>query len=111
MKKHTAYWFLIWVLAIVVVSMVLFSTLQGQERDTVVIVRVSSCPCDSDFVRRTNSRIDRQTDVNAIIFTSLKDHAQAYYYQQHQIDSLRSLLKTWLLPTEIQLVRPKRRKK
>lgn len=86
MKKQSFVMFLLWACVMLLTFFGLVVSLFAQEQDSTR--QESPCVCDSAFVRRTNARIERQFDVNDMIFRSLKDHAHAYLLLKHRFDSL-----------------------
>lgn len=98
MKKHSIASFIIWACVFILALIAATFSLRSQERDTVY--SQYQCVCDSDFVRRVSSRIDKQIDLNITIFNTFKDHAQAYHVLKHRIDSLGEVLHQWMLRSD-----------
>jgi hypothetical protein len=105
MKQHRAVWIFLAIMLVLfgLMTLVTFSLAQEavpqeQQRDTVWNTRtvIVPCACDSAFVRRVNARIDKQFDINNIMFTALKDHAQATMILERRLDSIRAVLQARL---------------
>lgn len=90
MKKHSITIFILWACMLIITFFGLITSLFAQQvTDTVTdTIYVPVNICDSAFMRRTNARLERQIDVNDMIFRALKDHAHAYMVLKHRFDSL-----------------------
>lgn len=88
MKKHTYLWVIIWTL-LFLAFVSIAGTLFAQDTSS-----VRRCPCDSNFTRRVNYRIERQLEVNGTFWSALQDQKQINAVLENRLDSLFALVRT-----------------
>lgn len=93
MKKFQLTWALIFMLFCLLLVAFTATFALGQQ-DT-ARTKTCTCPCDSAFMRRVAYRIERHSETNDRIFSTLRDYEEAQYALEKRLDSLKIIVRTW----------------
>jgi hypothetical protein len=88
MKKHTTICFVIWTLVLFLALARMAATLFAQDKKSAAKASTKPCPCDTNFVRRVNYRIERQLEVNGTVWSAFHDQKEINAVLEARLDSL-----------------------